>query len=378
MRIVLDPPTMQDVATRFVDAAADVEGLSLKVAAAPQPELPAGFGDLPGMLTSIARVLEIQSKELLQEAAELRKRVAVAQLGTAIQYALRDPRYKHLSGEKLKKALDEDPKVHAALLALAQADNITSLVASSRKWQRLKQIEAARHAWNVLVRPNSVLYGDESYRTFRGYMQWQERMSHSMSLDLAHRSIDVARGSRAEAKLAEETGPLAKLGKAGDALELGGKSLAVLDVVLGGYTVIHGSEYGGTRGDIDRGVAGMSVLAGATVVAAAFLPIPVAGEAAAAVILTGAALWTAGNMIADHRKEIAHAVTSGGSFLVHHPLVLAGPAGVGAQEVWDHRADIEHAGESVVHAGSSAVHAVGDAGGSAVHAVGKAVSWRPW
>jgi hypothetical protein len=186
-------------------------------------------------------------------------------------------------------------------------------------------------------------------------MLWQERISHSMSLDLAQRSIGVARGSKAEAELAEEAGPLAKFGNAGKALELGGKGLAGLDVVLNAYTVVHGSDYHGVRGDVDRGVAGMSVLAGGTLLAATVAPVPVAGQIAAGAILTGAAVWTAANLVADHKKEIARAVTGGAKFVADHPLLAApvspvtAPLAVG-KEVWDHRGDIEHAGGTVIHA----------------------------
>jgi len=374
VRIVVDPPDLRDVATRFVDAAADVEQLSLRLVGAPRPELPAGFGDLDPTITSVSRGLQDQSTQLLRGAVRLRERAALAQLAAAIAYALREPQYEHLHGKRLHDALEKDQEVRAALTALSLANSVTDLVAENRKWERLEQIAMARGSWNTYVNSSVLRYGENDYRTFRGYMIWQERISHSMPLDLARKSIDVAGGSRAEDELASETGPLVKLGKLGRVIEVGGKGLTGVDALLGAKTAILGSDYHGVRGDVDRGMGGMSALAGAALLAGAVLPIPVAGEVAATVILTVGGLWAAGNLIADNKKAIARGLTATGKSVYDHTLVAAvaapetAPIAVG-KEIYDHRHDVERAGSTVAHG-------LEHVGSGALHLAGKALPWH--
>jgi hypothetical protein len=324
-RIVLNPPQMRGVASRLDAAAAELNGSAARLAGAPKPEMPPGIaGEVESTVSSVAQRIRHESTDLVHEARMLRVRAALAELGAAVAYALRGMNGRELDPKSLLRRLGENPQFESALAALASAEGLDELHQASNRWMRLLQFREARGAWDELVNPIVKQYGEGSYRALKQYLSWEELVSHWMPLEVAHDALNVRPGSPAELRLSEEA---AEGGKAIRGLRLAGKAAAPLDIALSGTTVLHGSEYHGVRGDIDRAAAGASVVGSSLILAGAVAPIPVGGQVAAGVIVTGAGLWTAGNLAYDHRKEIARAAVAGAGWVDRHKWQIAAHVG---------------------------------------------------
>jgi hypothetical protein len=266
--------------------------------------MPPGIaGDVESTVSSVAKRIRNESTDLVHEARMLRVRAALAELGAAVAYVLRGMTGRELDPKSLLRRLGESPQFESALAALASAEGIDEMHQASSRWTRLLQFREARGAWDELVNPILKQYG---------------------AGEVAHDALNVRPSSAAELRLSEEA---AEGGKALRGLRLAGKAAAPLDIALSGTTVLHGSEYHGVRGDIDRAAAGASVVGSSLILAGAVAPIPVGGQVAAGVIVTGAGLWTAGNLAYDHRKEIARAAVAGAGWVDRHKLQIAAHIG---------------------------------------------------
>ena len=345
-RIVLNPPQMRSVASRLDSAAAELEGAAGRLAGAPRPEMPPGIaGDVESTISAVSRRVRHESTELVHEARMLRVRAALAELGAAVAYVLRGMNGRELDRKSLLRRLGENPQFESALAALATAEGFDELHQASNRWTRILLFRESRDAWDELVSPIAKQYGAGSYRALKQYLGWEELVSHWMPLEVARQGIDVRPGSLAELRLSEEA---VEGGKAIRALRVAGKAAAPLDIALSGDTVLHGSQYHGVRGDIDRAAAGASVVGSSLILAGAVAPVPVGGQVAAGVIVTGAGLWTAGNLAYDHRKEIARTAVAGANWVERHKWQIAsgvtgpvpGAAYEGGKWVVEHAPDV--------------------------------------
>ena len=356
-RIVLNPPEMRSAASRLDAAAAELQGAAARLAGAPRPEMPAGIaGEVESTISSVSQHVRHESTELVHEARMLRVRAALAELGAAVAYVLRGMNGHELDRKSLLRRLGENPQFESALAALASAEGFDEMNQASSRWTRLLQFREARGAWDELVNPILKQYGEGSYRTLKQYLGWEELVSHWMPLEVAHHALDVRPGSAAELRLTEEA---AEGGKALRTLRIAGKAAAPLDIALSGQTVLQGSEYHGFRGDIDRAAAGASIVGSSLILAGAVAPVPVGGQVAAGIIVTGAGLWTAGNLAYDHRKEIARAAVAGANWADRHK--------------WDIAADVAAPVPRAAYAGGSwVVHHAPDIGKT----LSKAAPWH--
>jgi hypothetical protein len=146
--------------------------------------------------------------------------------------------------------------------------------------------------------------------------------------------------------------------------ELAGKWLGPIGAIGGIVEMIH-PEHGGAEGIGDRASGAAAAVGGGLSTYTTIVGLETAGamipgvDVIAGTLLLASAGWEA----YTHRKAIAHAVVEGGSFLIHHPAILAGPLAppvAAAQEAWDHRKDIAHglvsAGEFGEHRAEDAAH----------------------
>ena len=100
----------------------------------------------------------------------------------------------------------------------------------------------------------------------------------------------------------------ARMGDAFDGMKRGrgvvgtvGRVVRPVGVVADGSTLLHGSQYEGTRGSIDRAMAGAGLVA-IGVVAVASSPVLVAGGI---VVGVAATVWGVGNLVADNWEHIS-------------------------------------------------------------------------
>jgi hypothetical protein len=150
---------------------------------------------------------------------------------------------------------------------------------------------------------------------------------------------------------------------------IGGRILGPLGIITGGWELFHPGHSGWQGwGDRVSGAAGAAGSVGATGIAYFGLETATLFVPGVDVVTGTLLLASAGWEVYTHRKEIAHAVVKGAGYVIHHPVVLTGPPGIAAQEVWDHRQQIAKGAVSI---GKWGEHRIEDAAKPAVSLVHK-------
>jgi hypothetical protein len=310
------------------------------------------------VLAALPATLDAQAAQLADEATALRYRAAIVDVASAFRVALSDPKLRGLGGKELLDRLADDEALKAALGTLNLVGGPDELWSANRRWTRLLQYREAQGLWNELVNPALLRHGQDSYQALKGYFRFEEFVSHMMPLAVAHEATRLRPGTAAALRASEAA---AAVGPGMSRLRVAGKLAAPLDIALSAHTAINGSQYEGVRGGVDRGVAGASAVASAVVVAGMVAPVPVAGQVAAGVILTAAGVWVVGNMVYDHRKEIARAAVSAAEFVDRNKVAIAAHAGGPVTALaYQHRDDLRWAGEKALDAGGWAVRHADD------------------
>lgn len=332
-RIAGVPEELESMATLLAASAPELQTAAMMLASAPLPAMPPGVAAATSdALDAATRALGTSALISAHEGLDLRRRslwLRVADTGGAALWSANTSPFKAVLSAPLD-ALD--------------------LIERRKALQMLRVWKTYLRA----VRPIEDDYGAGSEQAFE--VTWRLRRR----LDIApsrFRSIVEGGGDLARYERDAEV-PLAGVRL------LAGRVLGPAGVVAGFYEIWRPSHPGWKRwGDRASGAAGALGSAGGSAIAyyglettAMFVP---GVDVVAATLLLGSAGWE----IYTHKKEIAHALVSGGSYVLHHPVVLAGPAGVAAEEVWDHRQQLASAAVSTASWGE---HRVEDAAAPAV------------
>jgi hypothetical protein len=220
----------------------------------------------------------------------------------------------------------------------------------------------ALRALKEMVDPVVRVEGQESLAALNAWLRWQSTLPEKLTQDgaflkLASRDLNALRYPGFLERVISNAGD-GRFALAGKVI---GRAGGPLMMASGVWTLAGGSKYHGARGAIDRYVVGAGSFGAGGVLAAAALGVTVAPEllAAAAVVGVGVAAWTAGNIIYDHRKEIAHAVVGAAAYEWHHSV---------PGMIYDHRDDIRRGIVAATKFGEEetvrAVHTLSDAASS--------------
>jgi hypothetical protein len=197
------------------------------------------------------------------------------------------------------------------------------LAAAPSKIASNRRALPAWRLYNRIVRPISERYGPNHPTTLRTYLRWQQLVSNSAPIDEVLPAVG-ARGYPSNAGL-------------GTRLFRGvGKALGPVGVATSAYGLTQPAPHEGWRGTGDRAAQVGGLFSGGIATAAllgATIAPPVA--IAAAVVGTGVALWTLGNLAWDYRHEIAGAVGDAGTWVADRAGVAAEFMGDTAETIGD-------------------------------------------
>jgi hypothetical protein len=309
------PDQLDGVAASMQGTAGDLSALATRLAAIDYPEMP------PATATAVRGLVGAAGSRLRRDAI-------VADTSS--------------SGVKKRAAWFRAADVLLASPALHVTKGVVEMFDSSLEVEqglRVEQMMSEWERWNRVVPDVIHDWDEESMAATRIWFIFQERSPLPYTRFL---SMLEGAGER-EAYAASAEVPLLAT------RSIAGKILGPLGVYTNLKIAIH-PDYGGVRGDVDRG---MAILGATGSMGQTMLVLGIGAEIpgvdiVVGGILVGVAAWQVGNILWDEKGAIARGAVKGGKFLYQHAGWAAGPLG---QLAWEHRGEAVHAAVSGVEWG---------------------------